>query len=111
MMGLHEGATAAPKAPISVRLLAGDASSRSEDSRPVGPAWKSRGGQRKLHRGFRWPKWAPRHVRFKPAGWTALRGPEVEHGLRLAYPELARGILAREDELVQRLLDSDVSGF
>jgi hypothetical protein len=37
--------------------------------------------------------------------------PKSNTGFRLAYPELARGILAREDELVQRVLDSDVSGF
>jgi hypothetical protein len=52
-----------------------------------------------------------RHVRFKPAGWAALRRPKSDPDFRLAYPELARGILAREDELVQRVLDSDVSGF
>jgi hypothetical protein len=52
-----------------------------------------------------------RHVHFKPAGWAALRGPKSHPDFRLVYPELARGILEREDELVQRVLDSDVSGF
>jgi hypothetical protein len=52
-----------------------------------------------------------RHVQFKPAGWAALRGPKTTADFRLAYPELARGILERQDELVQRVLDSDVSGF
>jgi hypothetical protein len=51
------------------------------------------------------------HVRFKPAGWAALRGPKSNPDFRLVYPELARGILARQDELVERVLDSDISGF
>jgi hypothetical protein len=52
-----------------------------------------------------------RHVHFKPAGWAALRAPKTNPDFRLVYPELARGILRREDELVQSVLDSDVSGF
>ena len=52
-----------------------------------------------------------RHVSFKPAGWAALHAPKTDPDFRLVYPELARGILERQDELVQRVLDSDVSGF
>jgi hypothetical protein len=52
-----------------------------------------------------------RHVHLKPAGWAALREPKTNADFRLVYPELARGILQREDELVEQVLDSDVSGF
>jgi hypothetical protein len=52
-----------------------------------------------------------RHVSFTRAGWAALQAPKSNRDFRLVYPELARGILRREDELVQRVLDSDVSGF
>jgi hypothetical protein len=52
-----------------------------------------------------------RHVSFTREGWAALRAPKSNPDFRLVYPELARGILRREDELVQRVLDSDVSGF
>ena len=52
-----------------------------------------------------------RHVSFTRAGWAALRAPKSNRDFRLVYPELARGILRREDELVQRVLDADVSGF
>jgi hypothetical protein len=52
-----------------------------------------------------------RHVSFTRAGWAALRAPKSNRDFGLVYPELARGILRREDELVQRVLDSDISGF
>jgi hypothetical protein len=52
-----------------------------------------------------------RHVHFKPAGWAALQAPKSNGDFRLVYPELARGILQRQDELVQRVLDSHISGF
>jgi hypothetical protein len=56
-------------------------------------------------------KVGPEARSVQAAGWTALRRPKSDPDFRLGYPELARGILAREDELVQRVLDSDVSGF
>lgn len=52
-----------------------------------------------------------RHVHLTREGWAALRTPKSNPDFRLVYPELARGILEREAELVQRVLDSDVSGF
>lgn len=53
----------------------------------------------------------PRHVRIFPAGWTALQGAKATRNFQLVYAELARGLLARRDELVERVLDSDISGF
>jgi hypothetical protein len=52
-----------------------------------------------------------RHVTFTREGRAALRGPRSTQDFRDAYKGLADGILQREDELVQRVLDSDVSGF
>jgi hypothetical protein len=44
-------------------------------------------------------------------GRAALAGPRSTPLFRAAYEGLAERILQREDELVQRVLDSDVSGF
>jgi hypothetical protein len=44
-------------------------------------------------------------------GRAALTGPRSTPLFRAAYEGLAERILQREDELVQRVLDSDVSGF
>jgi hypothetical protein len=52
-----------------------------------------------------------RHVTFTRAGRAALIGPRSTRDFQDAYKGLANGILQREDELVQRVLDSDVSGF
>jgi hypothetical protein len=52
-----------------------------------------------------------RHAPLTGAGRAALRGPRSTRLFRAAYEGIAEGILQREDELVQRVLDSDVSGF
>jgi hypothetical protein len=46
-----------------------------------------------------------------PEGRAALTGPRSTPLFRVAYEGLAERILQREDELVERVLDSDVSGF
>jgi hypothetical protein len=50
-------------------------------------------------------------VRLSAEGWAALRTRKSTREFQLVYPEVARGILERRDELVQRVLDSDISGF
>jgi hypothetical protein len=52
-----------------------------------------------------------RHLTLSPAGWAALRQAKTSRDFQLVYSELARGILERRDELVQQVLDADVSGF
>jgi hypothetical protein len=50
-------------------------------------------------------------IRLSPQGWQALAHPPATSEFRLVYPEVARGLVERRDELVSRVLDSDVSGF
>ncbi|MGZ6691229.1 MAG: hypothetical protein ACXVHQ_27675 [Solirubrobacteraceae bacterium] len=50
-------------------------------------------------------------VRLSTAQWRQLAQSRGDAGFQNAYAELARGFLARQDELVQRVLSSHVSGF
>jgi hypothetical protein len=43
--------------------------------------------------------------------WAALGRSPTDSSFQTAYADLARGLLARSDELVSRVLDSDLSGF
>lgn len=52
-----------------------------------------------------------RNVNLSAEGWVALESAKTTPEFQLVYAEVARGILARRDELVQRVLDADISGF
>jgi hypothetical protein len=52
-----------------------------------------------------------RHVHLSQEGWAALRGRTSSAAFKLVYPEVARGLVQRRDELVQGVLDSEISGF
>lgn len=52
-----------------------------------------------------------RNVNLSAEGWVALETAKTTPEFQLVYAEVARGILARRDELVQRVLDADISGF
>jgi hypothetical protein len=53
----------------------------------------------------------PEDVRLSPQDWNVLATTKEGAAFQTAYAELGRGILERRDELVQRVLDSSVSGF
>lgn len=50
-------------------------------------------------------------VRLSTTQWRQLAQPPTSAGFQNAYAELARGFLARQDELVQQVLSSHVAGF
>jgi hypothetical protein len=50
-------------------------------------------------------------VHLSRAQWILLATTRSGPAFQTAYAELGRGLLARRDELVQRVLDSGVSGF
>ena len=45
------------------------------------------------------------------ADWALLTRTRSGPAFQTVYAALGRSLLARQDELVQRVLDSDVSGF
>ena len=50
-------------------------------------------------------------VHLSRPDWLVLATTRSGAAFQSAYAELGRGLLARQDELVQRVLDSSVSGF
>jgi hypothetical protein len=52
-----------------------------------------------------------KNVHLSRQDWLVLATTRSGAAFQSAYAELGRGLLARQDELVQRVLDSSVSGF
>jgi hypothetical protein len=52
-----------------------------------------------------------KNVHLTRRAWLVLATTRSGAAFQSAYAELGRGLLSRQDELVQRVLDSSVSGF